>query len=127
MTKNKLKEGNCLYRIFMLYALKLLKKGNEKVFETEDLWELDDDLFYLPILQNFKKYQQTLPAERTLFWKVIGFAKIHLFIFLICDLIGKLLAMSVPYALRALIAELLLSETESTGNEFHIKNALVIN
>lgn len=108
-------EGNWLSRIFMLYSFKVLKLGNQKVFTTEDLFDMEDDQKYFEVLKKYQAFQKTIPSGRSLFWKTIGFVKIKLLIFLTCDMIAKFLGLAVPYVFKILVSELLLSESQSTS------------
>ena len=102
---SQLKDGNCLSKFIIGYGYKLLKKGNQKVFDYEDLYKLEEDQLYTKNFSNFKAYSAKV-GKKTLFFAILGYLKTNLIISFTLEMIAKLCLIFVPYILREIIGRL---------------------
>lgn len=112
---NRLKEGNCFSRLFFWYSLKLFKTGTRKVFDVDDLYQLDPEFTYSENLQNFQDYLQTIPQSRPLIWKLVGFQKTSLLLCALAEFLSKGILIVVPYILKEIISRLQTASANSDG------------
>ncbi|MEL6804814.1 MAG: hypothetical protein AAFO91_13640 [Bacteroidota bacterium] len=111
MQPNKLQDGNCLWRLLFLPALKPLKVGNRKTFEVEDLFQLDNRFLYSQNNPKLQQYYKSRKDSRSLFRIVVGYLWKEIFRLTVFDLIANLILVAIPYLFKELIILLEASET----------------
>ena len=104
--KRQLVEGSWINRLMLWYAVKILKKGNQKIFELDDLYDMKEDQKYTQNYQNFQKHLKRAPRSRSLLLKILEFQKVKLIIGMILDFLNKMVLLAIPYVLKELINQL---------------------
>ena len=110
---NKLQNGNCIWRLLFLPAIRPLKVGNQKTFEVEDLFQLDGRFLYSQNNSKLQQYYKSKKDSRSLFRIVVGYLWKQIFRLTLFDLIANLILVAIPYLFKELIV--LLENSEIPG------------
>ena len=97
-------EGNCFSQMIFIYALKVLKKGNQKFFTLEDCWEVPEHHLYGKNWNNIQSHLKKYPYQKksflyVLFWWIFP----HWIWVFLAFAFGNFFGIILPYMLRAII------------------------
>ena len=103
-SKPYLVEGNLLKRFFFFYTYKVLKKGNEKIFEPSDLYRLKDEDKFEHEFKQFYDYYIIKKEKQWSYEKIIWrYIFPRLFQFIVLLLLAELCTLVFPFAVKRLI------------------------
>ena len=101
--KRKLREGNCLQRVFYTFMFKVYRIGLKRPYTKEDFFDIDDDLKYAANLAKFKEYYRKRRGKTPLMFIMFFWVFPTYFFQAITSLYGDLVNLTMPFVLRSII------------------------
>ena len=103
MSKQKLKHGNFLYRLFYGYIFEIIKIANKKTFEIENLREIDSFIKYKQNNKGFQKYYNKNKKKHSLIIIFLRWILPHFIWSFINSFYGDLSNLCIPFVLKETI------------------------
>ena len=104
----KLRQGNCLQKMFFTYMLDIFQIGNQRPFEKKDYLEVDDHLIYDTNMVKFSEYYNKKKEKSSLFGILLGWIMPEFTFRVFAGMCSNTMGIGLGFILRNMILWLVL-------------------